>query len=210
MQVQFSGPESLLSVGGVPPPYRPLPCWSMSCESQEEEEELEKSSLTSWPLSRLGARSVAVKPSAPSRPRPLCYFSSLVTVLHPRGSLMAASGSQGWVLTAPRWKASDAALRPACVSHTGPGLHENPRRSSTLRVMPSHVQPVCIPELASVAKGVHPRGCLGRVTVPTSARLFGKTGERGTPHRKALGPGIEPATSLHLLVLKKKKNPNPI
>lgn len=77
-----------------------------------------KSSLTLWPLARPWAGS-GVEPTTPHE-APLhgafllCYSNSLVTVLNPRGSLTGALGSQAWLLTAPRWKASDAALSPPC------------------------------------------------------------------------------------------------
>lgn len=80
--------------------------------------EKKKSSLTLWPLSRPSAGS-GVEPTTPQEAPlrgafVLCYSNSLVTVLNPRGSLTGALGSQAWLLTAPRWKASNAALSPPC------------------------------------------------------------------------------------------------
>lgn len=101
--------------GSPPPSDLLLPAWSMFERKRREEG---KSSLTLWPLSRPWAGS-GVEPSTPHE-APLhgalllCYFNSLVTVLNPRGSLKGTWGSQAWLLTAPRWKASDAALSPPC------------------------------------------------------------------------------------------------
>lgn len=85
---------------------------------KEEDKKKGKSSLTLWPLSRpwAGGR---LEPSMPHEAQLrgaflLCYSNSLVTVLNPRGSLTGALGSQAWLLTAPRWKASDIALSLAC------------------------------------------------------------------------------------------------
>lgn len=74
--------------------------------------------MTLWPLPRPWAGS-KVEPSSPHEAPPcaafpLCYSNSLVTNQNPRGSLTGVWGSQAWLLTAPRWKASDAALSPAC------------------------------------------------------------------------------------------------
>ena len=93
-------------------------CLADLCLREREREKEKKSSLTLWPLSGPWAGS-GVEPTTPHEAplhgaQLLCYSNSLVTVQNPRGSLTGAWGSQAWLLTAPRWKASDAALSPAC------------------------------------------------------------------------------------------------
>ena len=107
---------------GSPPPSDLLPGWSIFERERGREKEREKKVLLPCDLSPDPGQRLRSSPpyhimALLCGAVLLCYSSSLVTVLHPWGSLTGAWGSQAWLLTAPRWKGLGRCPKPSML-HT--------------------------------------------------------------------------------------------